>query len=85
MEGWVEISMEGWVEISTGRRCRLAYKRATGDPTFLVQNECDSSPFDHQSILLNDHLIETGKVSQNFCLNNVPLIKIGGVTDPLLA
>ena len=32
----------------------LAYKRATGDPPFLIQNECDSSPFDHQSILMKD-------------------------------
>ena len=26
-----------------------SYKRATGDPPFLVQTECDSSPFDQQS------------------------------------
>ena len=29
----------------------LAYKSATGDTPFLVQNECDSSPFNHQSFL----------------------------------
>ena len=27
---------------------------STGDPLFLVQNECDSSPFDHPSVLMMD-------------------------------
>ena len=40
----------------------LAYKSATGDPPFLMQNECDSSPFDHQSILIKDLLIGTAKI-----------------------
>ena len=29
-------------------------KSATGDPPFLMQDECDSSPLDHQLILMND-------------------------------
>ena len=28
----------------------LVYKSVTGDLPFLIQNECDSSPFDHQRI-----------------------------------
>ena len=32
---------------------------------FLVQNECDSSPFDHQSILINDRFMETAKIVWN--------------------
>ena len=43
----------------------LAYKSATGDPRFLVQNECDSSPFDHQSILTKDHFMEAVKIVCN--------------------
>ena len=39
----------------------LVYKSATGDPPFLMQNECDSSPFDHQSILIKDHFMGTAK------------------------
>ena len=48
----------GWVWISTWRRSALAYS-VTGDPLFLVQNMCDSSPFNHQSILMKDHLMGT--------------------------
>ena len=33
-----------------------AYKSATGDPQFLTQNECDSSPSDHQ-FFMTDHLM----------------------------
>ena len=44
------------------RWTRLAYKSATGDPPFLVQNKCDSSPFDRQSILMKDHFIGTAKL-----------------------
>ena len=52
-----------WVVISTWRRWTgLVYKSATGDPSFLMQNECDSSVFDHQSILMEDHFIYTGKI-----------------------
>ena len=29
---------------------------------YLVQNECDSSPFDHQSILMKDHFMGTVKI-----------------------
>ena len=54
------------MEISTWRRwAGLAYKSATGDPTFLVQNMCDSSPFDHQSILMKDRFMETAKIVWN--------------------
>ena len=36
-----------------------------GDPPFLVHNECDSSPFDHQSILLKDYFMGTAKIILN--------------------
>ena len=29
---------------------------------FLVQNECDSSPLDHQPISKKDHFMGTGKI-----------------------
>ena len=32
---------------------------ATGDPLFLTQKECHSSPFDHQSKLMKDHFMGT--------------------------
>ena len=32
---------------------------ATGDPLFLTQNECHSSPFDRQSKLMKDHFMGT--------------------------
>ena len=38
----------GWVEISTGEDGRGWPTSATGHPRFLVQNECNSSPFVHQ-------------------------------------
>ena len=48
---------------STWRRwAGLAYKSATGDPLFLMQNECDSSPFDHQAILMKDHFMRKPKL-----------------------
>ena len=48
-----------------------AYKSATGNPLFLLQNECDSSLFDHQSILMMDHFTGTAKFVGNFTfLNN---------------
>ena len=31
----------------------LAYRSATGDPPFLMQNECDSSPFAYLSTFEN--------------------------------
>ena len=31
-------------------------------PPFLVQKECDSSPFDHQSIFLKDRFMGTAKL-----------------------
>ena len=40
----------------------LVYKSATGDPPFLMQNECDSSPFDHLLILMKDHFMGTVKM-----------------------
>ena len=44
----------------TPHRPGLAYRAsATGDPPFLVQNECNSSPFDHQPILIKDHFMGT--------------------------
>ena len=52
----------GWVEIRKWRRwAELAYKSVTEDLPFLVQNECNSSPFDHQSTLIKDHLMGTAK------------------------
>ena len=55
-----------WVEISTWRRCaRLTYKSAKGNLPFLMQNECDSSPFDHQSIIMNDHFMGTATIFWN--------------------
>ena len=39
----------------------LAYKSTTGDPLFLEQNDCNSSPFDHHSVLTKDHFIGTAK------------------------
>ena len=51
------------MEISTWRRwAGLVYKRATGDPPFLVQNECDSSPFDYYPILMKDHFMGRAKI-----------------------
>ena len=50
----------------------LAYKSATGDPPFLVQNECDSSPFDDQLILMKDDSMgteENGLKSRYFLYN----------------
>ena len=29
---------------------------------FLMENECDSSSFDHQSVLKKDHLMGTAKI-----------------------
>ena len=29
---------------------------------FLIQNECDSSPFEHQSILMKDDFMGTAKI-----------------------
>ena len=37
----------------------MVYKSATGNPPFLVQNECETSPFDHQSILMKVHFMGT--------------------------
>ena len=37
----------------------LAYKSAVWDPPISVQNEGDSSPFDHQSILMKDYFMGT--------------------------
>ena len=37
----------------------LAYTSATGNPPFLVQDESDSSPFDHKSILMKDQFVGT--------------------------
>ena len=52
----------GWVEISTWRRwAGLSYKSVTGDPPYLVQNECDSLLFDDQSILMKNHFMVTAK------------------------
>ena len=34
----------------------------TRDPSFLGQNECDSSPFDYQSILMKGHFMGTSKI-----------------------
>ena len=31
----------------------------TPPPPFLVQNECDCSPFAHQSVLMKDHFMGT--------------------------
>ena len=46
------------MESSTWRRWTgLDYKSATEDPPFLMQNESDRSPSDHQSILMKDHFI----------------------------
>ena len=51
------------VEISTWRRwAGLASKRAPGDPPFLIQNECDSSPFDQRLNLMKDHFMGTAKI-----------------------
>ena len=44
-----------------GKMAGLAYKNATRDPPFLMQNDCDSSPFDHKSTLMN-HSIVTAKI-----------------------
>ena len=33
-----------------------------GDPPFLVQNEWPSSPFDHESILMNVHFLGTATI-----------------------
>ena len=44
---------------------RLTYKSATGDPPFLVQNECDSSPFDQHSILMKDNFMDVAKIVWN--------------------
>ena len=38
-----------------------AYKSATGDLPFTVQNKCDSSPFNYQLILMKDHFMRTAK------------------------
>ena len=48
----------GWSTTWAG----LVYKKATGDPSFLEESECDSSPFDQQSILMKDHFTGTGKL-----------------------
>ena len=56
----------GWVEISTWRRWTgLVYQRATGDPPFLMQDECDTSPFNHQSSLMADHFMGTANIVWN--------------------
>ena len=34
----------------------------SGDPSFLVQNECDIFPFDQQLILMKDHFMGTAKI-----------------------
>ena len=41
----------------------LDYKNTTADPplNFLLQNEYDSSPFHHKSVLVKDHFMETAK------------------------
>ena len=44
----------------------LAYKSDTGDPLFLLQNECDSSPFGYQSILTKDHFMGTASLKYRF-------------------
>ena len=57
------VCSESCFYISTRRRwAGLAYKSDTGDPPFLVQNECDSSPFAHQSILMKDHSMRTAQI-----------------------
>ena len=56
----------GWVEISMWKRwAGLAYKSARGNPLFLVLNECNSSHFDHQSILMKDQFMGTAKIVWN--------------------
>ena len=35
------------------------FARGPGDLQFLMPNECDSSPFDYQSILMKDHFMGT--------------------------
>ena len=35
---------------------------STGGPQEIVHNECESSLFDHQSILVKDHFIGTAKI-----------------------
>ena len=51
----------------------LVYKRAPGDPPFLIQNECDSSLFKPQSILTKDHFMETAKNCFYFSVQRAPL------------
>ena len=42
--------------------CRLGWvKNATGDPR-VMQNEYDGTRFDHQSVLIKDHFMETAKM-----------------------
>ena len=43
----------------------LAYKSTTGDPLFLMQNECDSSPFDHQSVFMKVYFMGTANIVSN--------------------
>ena len=40
----------------------LVYKSATGDLPFLMQSECDSSPFDQHTILMKEHFMGTTKL-----------------------
>ena len=40
----------------------LTYKSATRDPPYLVQNECESSTFDHWSILMKARLWQEQKL-----------------------
>ena len=65
-------------EISTWRRWGLGYKSATGDPPFLMPNECDSSPFDHQSILMKDHfIINHGNNKNSFKYHFINFLNMG--------
>ena len=73
-EGLTIVIKKGGVKFITGMNLKApvkktflygGFKRDTthdhghDQPPFLVQNECDSSPFDYQSILIKDHFIGT--------------------------
>ena len=40
----------------------LHNKSVTGDPPFLEESECESSPFDQLSILMKDHFMGIAKI-----------------------
>ena len=54
-----------WDRLRLGGRAGLAYKSVTGDSPFLIQNDYNSLPFNHESIIMKimkDYFMETAKI-----------------------